>query len=379
MNKGTRFRTMPPAGLAGLDRRGMLGSSLAVLALCMARPLHAAGGAGTGTRKVTRTLALPGSAFVVGLDKGRITSLRDASGDAAHRAPGDLLHAGGRLGNLAGAWRSGAESAWVPFDTADLDGVIGELPGQGIAVRYAIAPGLTVTCRILAEGPAMKLLTRISNETGHRVEFGDVALPLPVNMIHAAGQDPDGLLKHSFISGKSSHLFWKRKDLRGPWLTMLPEAGTSLEYWDCPEGSPDLYRVYFHAARQVEAVRAAGSRWRLPASSLTIPAGESREMGVRFLFVEGDQAMRHTLADHGLLDVEVVPGMTVPVGSEVKIAFASRIPVRALRAEHPAQTRIAGATARAGRQIHALRFDRLGENQITVEQETAASPRSNSS
>jgi hypothetical protein len=87
----------------------MLGSSLAVLALCMARPLHAAGGAGTGTRKVTRTLALPGSAFVVGLDKGRITSLRDASGDAAHRAPGDLLHAGGRLGNLAGAWRSGAE------------------------------------------------------------------------------------------------------------------------------------------------------------------------------------------------------------------------------------------------------------------------------
>lgn len=369
MNKGIRFRTMPPAGLAGVDRRGMLGSSLAVLALCMARPLHAAGGAVTGTRKVTRTLALPGSAFVVGLDNGRITSLRDASDDAAHRAPGDLLHAGGRLGNLAGAWRSGAESAWVPFDTADLDGVIGELPGQGIAVRYVIAPGLTVTCRILAEGPAMKLLVRISNETGHRVEFGDVALPLPVNMIHAAGQDPDGLLKHSFIAGKSSHLFWKRKDLRGPWLTMLPEAGTSLEYWDCPEDSPDLYRVYFHAARQVEAVRAAGSRWRLPASSLTIPAGESREMGVRFLFVEGDQAMRHTLADHGLLDVEVVPGMTVPVGSEVKIAFASRIPVKALRAEHPAQTRIAGATTRAGRQIHALRFDRLGENQITVEQE----------
>lgn len=92
-------------------------------------------------------------------------------------------------------------------------------------------------------------------------------------MIHAAKGDTDSLLKHSFISGRSSHIFWQRKESLTPWLAMLPENGAALEYWDAPKNSPDLYGVFFHAAAEVAAVQAAGSRWRLPATSLTLAPG----------------------------------------------------------------------------------------------------------
>jgi hypothetical protein len=119
----------------------------------------------------------------------------------------------------------------------------------------------------------------------------------------------------------------------------------------------------------VEAVKAAGSRWRLPASSLTVPAGENRKMGVRFLFVDGYAAMRRTIADHGLLDVEVVPGMTVPTDLDVRISFGSSVPVQRLVAEHPERTQVLPLADRAGRQIFSLRFAHLGENHVTVHQE----------
>ncbi|WP_207080580.1 DUF5695 domain-containing protein [Novosphingobium sp. KA1] len=351
---------VPFATAARVNRRAMLGSSLVALAMATTRPLRAAT---PQVRQVSETLAIPGGRFIVGWDKGRITSLRDASG----RLSGDVLKAGARLGNLCGVWRAQG-GAWSRFDTAGMSGAIEALPGQGAEIQYPLAKGVSLSCRLLLDGECLKVLVRIENATAAPVEFGDVALPLPINRIDDTNKDPDALLKHSFIAGQSSHVFWRHKDVSKPWLAMLPEKGSSLEYWDAPKDSSDLYRVYFHAAAQVAAVRKAGSRWRLPASSLIVPAGESREMGVRFLLVDGQDAMRRAIADHGLLDVEVVPGMTVPVGSEVRLSFGSRVPVEALIAEHGAETRIAAAGQRANRQVYVLRFERLGENHITVRQ-----------
>ena len=115
---------------------------------------------------------------------------------------------------------------------------------------------------------------------------------------------------------------------------MLPENGAALEYWDAPKNSPDLYRVFFHAAAEVAAVQAAGSRWRLHATSLTLAPGETARRGVRFLLVDGYAAMRRTIAEHGLIDVEVVPGMTVPTDLEVTLSLGSRVPVVRLEPEH---------------------------------------------
>ncbi|GAM05229.1 hypothetical protein [Novosphingobium sp. MBES04] len=39
-------------------------------------------------------------------------------------------------------------------------------------------------------------------------------------------------MKHSFISGAGSHVFWQRKDSATPWLAMFPQEGSALEYWE---------------------------------------------------------------------------------------------------------------------------------------------------
>ena len=50
-------------------------------------------------------------------------------------------------------------------------------------------------------------------------------------------------MKHSFISGYGSFLFWMRPDSVGPYLLMTPDDNTKLEFWDVLNG----YEAYIHS------------------------------------------------------------------------------------------------------------------------------------
>ncbi|WP_334184719.1 DUF5695 domain-containing protein [Novosphingobium sp.] len=314
-------------------------------------------------RKVGSILAAPGKPFRLGFDGGRVTSLSAAS----KAVQGDFIHAGAALGDATGTYRI-ADHPWQRFETRTQAPEHVRQAANGLETRYLLAPGLFVTCSFALEADGLHLTLTLSNETALPIEFGDLALPLPINMIHAVKDDPNAVLKHSFISGRNSHIFWQRKDSLTPWLAMLPANGAALEYWDAPKGSPDLYRVFFHAAAEVAAVQAAGSRWRLPATSLALAPGKTAQRGVRFLLVDGYAAMRRTIAEHGLIDVEVVPGMTVPTDLDVTLSLGSSVSVVRLEPEHPAHTEWTPLGERAGRKLFRLRFARLGENHVTLHQ-----------
>jgi len=351
-----------PQGL--FDRRGLIRAGLAGVYLpALEATVLAAAPPASVPRQVSSVLAGRGKPFKLGFDGGRATSLSAASAEV----PGDFLHAGAGLGNASGTYRI-ADRPWQHFETRMQEPEHVRQTENGLETRYLLASGISVTSGLALEAEGLYLTLTLSNETAVPIEFGDLALPLPINMIHAAKDDPDALLKHSFISGRSSHIFWQRKDSRTPWLAMLPEKGAALEYWDAPKNSPDLYRVFFHAAAEVAAVQAAGSRWRLPATSLMLAPGETVRRGVRFLLVDGYAAMRRTIAEHGLIDVEVVPGMTVPTDLEVTLSLGSSVPVVRLEPEHPAQTEWTPLGERAGRKLFRLRFARLGENHVTLHQ-----------
>ncbi len=350
--------------LVSLDRRGLIRAGLAgALLPALETTLQAAASPSSVPRKVSSVLAGRRKPFKLGFDGGRATSLSAAS----DTVPGDFIHAGAGLGNAAGTYRI-ADGPWQRFETRMQEPERIRQTASGMETRYLLAAGISVTSSLALEDDGLYLTLTLANETAGPIEFGDLALPLPINMIHAAKGDPDALLKHSFISGRSSHIFWQRKDSRTPWLAMLPENGAALEYWDAPKESPDLYRVFFHAAAEVAAVQAAGSRWRLPATSLTLTAGETARRGVRFLLVDGYAAMRQTIAAHGLIDVEVVPGMTVPTDLDVTLSLGSSVPVVRLEPEHPTQTEWTPLGERAGRKLFRLRFARLGENHVTLHQ-----------
>lgn len=359
--------------LTRVSRRSMLRAGVALLALpALAGKASAAAEASGTPRVVSRLVTMPGAPFVAGCHNGRVTSLRAAGGVV----PGDFVLPGRGLGSVHGKLRvqGASDVAWSTFDTALRQAPVqpSEVEGDGASamqMRYPIGHGVTATVRVAVTQAGLRFDIDLANHGDNTIEFGDVAMPLPINDIQASeGKDPDGLLKHSFISGRGSHAFWQRKDLKAPWLAIFPQPGCALEYWDAPKGLADLYQIYFHASSAVAAVQAAGARWRLPATSLLVAPGEARRMGVVFELVDGYEEMRQRIISHGLVDVEVVPGMTVPSDLHALISLGADVPVTALEPEFPNETRVEALGMRAGRQIYRLTFGRLGENQVTVRQ-----------
>jgi hypothetical protein len=66
--------------------------------------------------------------------------------------------------------------------------------------------------------------------------------------------------------------------------------------------------------------------------------------------------------------VEVAPSSPVPEDLSVTVAIRSKERIAGLTAEHPEQTKIEALGERNGRQMYRVRFARLGENLLTVNQ-----------
>src|SRR2546430_12753164 len=93
------------------------------------------------------------------------------------------------------------------------------------------------------------------------------------------------VLKHSFISGYGSFVFWMRPNSVGPYLLFIPGANTKLEYWDRLNG----YEVFIHslaagsiAATNYPSVTNQGNRWRPTNTSLTLQRRSSQSYGFKF-------------------------------------------------------------------------------------------------
>jgi hypothetical protein len=76
--------------------------------------------------------------------------------------------------------------------------------------------------------------------------------------------------------------------------------------------------------------------------------------------------VRQVLVDEGLVDVNVVPGMTVPSDLFARVALRTREMVRAVEAEFPDETRIRPLRVENGVHLYEVGFSRLGENRLTV-------------
>lgn len=217
-------------------------------------------------------------------------------------------------------------------------------------------------------GPELRWTCTLRNRSDRPLEVGDLALALPMrSSFQHPGSAGVSLLKHAFVSGAGSFLFWGRPAHPGPFLTLLPGSGTSLEYWD----AHGTYRIFVHARASLEGL---GRRdWRQPATSVTLaPSGAQGDTQVyRFAFrwAEDYAALRRLLADTGKLDMEVAPGMTLPSDLPATLALRSREPIEGLDAEFPEDTLLEDlGPGPDGAHLFRIRFRRLGENRLTVRQ-----------
>ena len=331
-----------------------------------------------------------GSPFLLEFDGPALTSLKFA-GDAM---PTNYVAAGQKLGHVEVTWRRGS-GAWQSFHSA-------EATAQGGAGTFHAkddqGEAVAVTLRLEPHDNVVRWSISLRNLSSDPIEIGDIALPLPMHSI-AGGREPGAIsvLKHSFVSGHGSFLFWMRSNSVGPYLVMTPERGTHLEYWDhtpprprpaqaavpgettaqAPNtvarvGQRPAFRAYVHSAAVGEAVQAAGGRWRQPRTSATLaPAGKAgaeREYAFQLAGAKDYDGVRQRLVDAGVIDVEVAPSMTVPTDLSTCIALRSRDRIESVVAEHPEQTTIESLGERNGRAIYRVKFRRLGENLLTINQ-----------
>jgi len=316
----------------------------------------------------------------VNLNSGGITSLRHS--DDSY--PTEYIN-GGNLGDATIKYQPFGGITWNFVEPETLSGVASvayyaetNAAGTQYTAHYVITnglPGAFVFESVFTFQQDILLWSlNLTNLTSQPMTIGDLALPLPMNTSYSGVRS--STMKHSFISGYDSFLFWMRPDSVGPCLLMTPDANTELEFWD--DNSPaGRYEVYIHsyvagtnAAAQYPSVTTQGNRWRQPNTSLTLPVGGSQNYGFKFQWANDYDAVRQALVNNGKVDVHVVPGMTVPTNLFAQIALDTTQAVSSVTAEFPAQTQVlflgttnVGANAY---QIYQVQFSRLGENKLTI-------------
>lgn len=304
--------------------------------------------------QLTSFLGTAPSPFDLESQGGRITALR--YGHDARRT--EYVERASGLGDVRiwsrrskGAWEAGTESALVQ-------------DSNGLGRRWR-AGEFDVHSWFERSGARLLWRFRVSNPTATAQEIGGLSAPLPMRT-RFEKESKSSVLKHSFISGAGSFVFWMRPDSVGPYLTMTPLKGTSLEYWN--RGPGGTYQTFVHSASEVPTIQSHGGSWRLPHSSRTLRPGESAEYGFAFEWANDYRAVRDLLARSGKLDVQVAPGMTVPSDLFAEVALRSSEPVLGIDAEHAGETDVRYVKTRNGYRVYRVRFRRLGENRLTVRQ-----------
>ena len=212
---------------------------------------------------------------------------------------------------------------------------------------------------------------KLTNNSTNTIRIEDLALPLAYNA--GGGENPleifeRRVVKHHFISGNNSFIFWQRPTGLGPYLLMIPQLGTSLEYFTTAASSPGergSFQAFIHSS--LTGNKELRGTWRQPHTSVFLTPNESKTYGFKFRWAIDYKAIRNILAEEGLIDVNVMPGMTVPNDLEAMIALRTHQKIKSIIPEFEAATTIKYVGEKQkGVHLYKIRFSRLGENKITI-------------
>lgn len=310
------------------------------------------------------------SQFAVEFDRGAIIALRRV-GDAFDT---NYIRPKGRLGDVTIRYRQpGGE--WRSFESENGESVRRSTPaaeGATHAVACTVSDGgrplLELSIGFVVKSDAIRWSIALENLGDAPIEIGDLAVPLPMNTrFGQRGQAPTAaVLKHCLVAGDGSFFFWMRKNSVGPYLTMTPSVGTHLEYW---EPRPE-YRAFVHSVVAGAEASARGCKWRQPHTSAKLAPrgkdGSSRSYSFDFHWAADYDGVRQILVDQRLIDVQVVPGMTVPTDLFARVALRTKERIAALEPEFPHETTIRKVGSKGDTHLYDIRFSRLGENLVTV-------------
>src|ERR1051325_9827228 len=130
------------------------------------------------------------------------------------------------------------------------------------------------------DGAALDWDIALESKTNLPVEVGDLAINIPV--VGPRGEDPKeifehGFLKHQFISGNGSFLYFVRASGTPPFLIVTVKPGTKLEYFTGGFGRGGA-QVFVHSG--ISGGNEKRGTWRQPHTSLKLGLNADIPVGV---------------------------------------------------------------------------------------------------
>ncbi len=363
--------------------------------------------------------AAPGAALADGTIKDNdftfnytargITSLRRVN-DAFET---EYLAPNGVLGNVAIQYKAAGDANWT---MAREIAQAGEPAAGSNAVSYAIGNANTSETlhaeeNFKLENGVLTWTLSLANQGNKPLEIGDLAVPLAMAEGTPTGRGQiytQKLIRHSFIAGNGSWVYWQRANAEGPFLVMVPQGKTKIEFTGNVAAAPvpgadggaagagggrggrggrggaaaggggrGGFTPFIHAAvssiAPIEQGKAAGREqpWRLPIDSLTLApkgaAGDSIAYSFKFSWGKDFDGIRDQLYKLGSIDANVVPGMTLPTDLPALISLRTQNKINEVAAEFPDKTKIEFVADKGdGVKVYKVHFDKLGENMLTV-------------
>ncbi len=241
--------------------------------------------------------------------------------------------------------------------------------------QVGAAADLNVTQSFALADESLQWTVTLNNRGTRPAEIGDLAVPFPFAERTGARGDiyTKKLLRHAYVGGHGSFVYWQRSNGVGPYLVMTPGSGTKFEYYDSSggmgAGGAGSFTPYVHAKAARATAVAGGGNWRLPVTAATVAPGATLTYTFKFRWAKDFAGVRDALYEEGKFDTSIVPGMVVPTDLPAMFSLRTKQKITAIEPEYPDTTRVepvSQTTAVPGTSVYRVRFSRLGENMLRV-------------
>ncbi len=363
--------------LIGNRRRPGFAVALALVALVLILVLTAGrGSAAFGPRRAgpaveTQPVVIENGDFRFACDERGISAL--ANPHDPFKAT--LMPGGGARGarppvlGLAISYRRDGTAGWTDLTSRGPEWNASPEAGTATYASGGSGAAVKVVETFRTDGRTLDWTIDLESAAAAPAEIGDLAISIPTAGPY--GEDPAqiferGFLRHQFISGAGSFVYFVRASGAPPYLLLTVRPGTKLEYWTASgRGGGQLF---IHSGKSGPAETQGA--WRQPHTSLELAAvgpGSRVSYGFRFQWAKSYDELRSLLYEAGLFDVRVVPGMTVPEDLSARFSLHAKARIEKIVAEFPGQTTIRSLGEPVpGHHVYEATFRRLGENMLTI-------------
>ena len=276
------------------------------------------------------TFLFDNGVFRLDFENGFVTSLRPGAA-AFGKSDTEFVYPGMAFGTFEAV----AETENGPVGSAfEMVGepVFDTVPqGEKATICYESKdfPLKAVSTYTLTDGKCLWCL-EFENTTDKAVTITDLSLPFPCNTKFDWGVSAsDKVLGHHFVGGNGSHLLFERCDGNGPMLLAYPTCGTAFEYYGMVGGDQNVkhaYCAYVHSRNARREAVEMGAKPRYDATTATVVPNGKTAYNMEFCWASDNNDARTKFVENGLVDVQVLPGMTVPCDHTVSLVIDTKWP-----------------------------------------------------